>query len=395
MIAEIRKKLMTAVEHQAEALRRRENVLGLTFYGSLATGDFTQFSDVDMIAVIEGEEPEYHVEHRLLDGVKIDIMPLSISRIRRIPENMQKGAQDYMSNTFVEAMMLGGSDVILHDPDGEIARIRESMREQISYQKLMLPRIRAELGYMEKEYWQKMTSAYEEGDYHRCAIFAKAAARWPLGDVLDILAGHKDVSVAAERLAIPHICDDYAKLEPMCQFSGDDMKKYHSALENAWKYSLSIIYEPLRKSLSDAGVPEPEKLELICDHRAFPPYYGCRCMELGRAIAETNLSLRWAKYHISNGEHDQALGRLGFAFFPNSLVEQWENISKAVEHSGYDMGEIISAGLRDDEYKRKVEQAKAAQNIHREHASQTDADSAIQCVQNIRNAIEKIIAGES
>lgn len=129
---EIRERLMTIAKEQAEALKRRENVIGITLYGSLVTGDVTQFSDVDIIAVIEGEEPEYHAEHRLVDSQKIDIMPLSISRLRGIPEDMQGSARNFPSNIFVETMMLGGGGVILYDPHGEIASIRKSMRRQMS-----------------------------------------------------------------------------------------------------------------------------------------------------------------------------------------------------------------------------------------------------------------------
>jgi len=384
---EIRERLMTAAKQQAEVLKRRENVVGITLYGSLVTGDVTQFSDVDIIAVIEGKEPEYHAEHRLVDGQKIDIMPLSISRLKGIPEDIQGSAQNFPSNIFVETVMLGGIGVILYDPDGEIASIRKSMRRQMSYRKLMMPFMARQLDYMSKEDWPKMTSAYEEGNYDKCVTWARIMSRWPLSEILDILAGHKDVSVATERLAIPHVYDDYMTLKSLCPLSGDGMERFHSALEDAWKHSLRIIYEPLKKALSDAGAPEPEKLELICDHRAFLPYHGCRCMELGRAIAETNLSLRWMKYHIDEGEYEQAMDRIWFANLPRALEEQWENISKAVKHSGYDMGELITAGLQDEEYKLKVESAKAAEKIDRKSARREDADVAIQCVQNIREGV--------
>ena len=94
MATETRKRLMKIAEEQVELLKQREGVLGITLYGSLAGGDITQFSDVDMIVVIQGEEPEYLTEHRVVDGLEVDIKPLNIDRIRSLPDRMQESVED-------------------------------------------------------------------------------------------------------------------------------------------------------------------------------------------------------------------------------------------------------------------------------------------------------------
>jgi|GEM_PF-2896076 len=109
-------------------------------------------------------------------------------------------------------------------------------------------------------------------------------------------------------------------------------------------------------------------------------------------IAETNLSLRWMKFHIDEGEYDRALHRIRFAWLPDGLEQQWENISKAIKHSGYDVSELINRTLQSDGYKQKVELARKAEKIERKRVHQKNAEMAIQCVQNIRAAIERIMS---
>src|SRR5438132_13971273 len=72
-----RERLLSVAHRYAEGLQRRPNVTGLAIYGSLACcdpADITEFSDIDFALILDGELPSYFVEHRVVEGIRLDVL---------------------------------------------------------------------------------------------------------------------------------------------------------------------------------------------------------------------------------------------------------------------------------------------------------------------------------
>lgn len=65
------------------ALREKSEYLGAFIFGSVARGDATDASDLDVKVVTEAENPAFEILHPVIGGVKLDITFESLDQLRR------------------------------------------------------------------------------------------------------------------------------------------------------------------------------------------------------------------------------------------------------------------------------------------------------------------------
>jgi hypothetical protein len=333
---------------------QRPDVAGVYVYGSLSRGVLTPFSDVDLIAVVQEEVPEYTIEHRVVDGVKVDVISVQLPDLVKLADELPTSLWDEhrVSGYALESLILGPPETILHDPTGEIARVKRTLQAALTYQQLILPDLSNWFHQMKREL--ERASVGSPGE-----VFKKTQniLEWTSQGLMYLtlnFAVHKDRKAAAEKLGIPELTSLHEQARALYSPPADAMDRFLTALESYWRYSLEHAYWPLLDALKSKGLTDPEKLELIGDYMLFWPGY--RLNELGRIIAEVDLSLRWSRYHLDRGDPCDAKRILWACDTADATFQRWKNLDRALEGAGYDSAGWIPALLDDPEFLRRGEE---------------------------------------
>ncbi len=349
-LANYRDRLMEVARDYAAEVAQRPGVVGVGLYGSLASGDLTRFSDVDLFAVMEGELPRCEVEHRLVDGVKVDLIHARLADARRFaeetPRSLWRGG--FLSGYVAESLLRSPMESVLADPSGEVAALKRAAQRRHDYRRLTLPDARFHFHrYGDTE--EKVTALLDAGD-------APMATQWLLGGVygleflVEALTLRKDRRAGAEALGIPevHALSNTLKaaLGPPCAAA----EAHWAALRAFWDENHALGVWPLLERLGEAGVADAERLELIGDYNLFWPTY--RLHELGRVFTEMELSLAWSRHHLDRGEPLQAESRLWAFSTAEETTQRWRSLADALRDAGYPCDDLVERLLAAPEYQR-------------------------------------------
>ena len=129
-------------------------------YGSLSYNQVTPFSDLDIFVVTTELEHSPAVEHRLKDGIRVDLIWEPLEKWRKI----QYSKPRYMPWYLVKALLFGTENAILYDPQGVIREKRDKLRQGITYEKFLAPMVASALN----EICEQLTIAIwqeEEGKF--------------------------------------------------------------------------------------------------------------------------------------------------------------------------------------------------------------------------------------
>jgi predicted nucleotidyltransferase len=379
-ITATREKLSAVARQYAEALRSRPDIAGLLLYGSLVHGGVTPFSDVDIAAVCSGSLPPYDVEHRIVDGVKVDVIFARLEGLRELSARLPRHLWDEspVSSYVLESLLIGGMDTVLYDPTGEIIRVKEELARRTSYRDLAATGVADWFQQIVEREVPEGSRRLEEGDYGGALHQFRSVGDY-FAQVIRALTADKDLGTAATNLGIPEFAVILAEL---LQLASPD----RGAAEELWAASrrfldtfLEHAYEPIREKLMREGVSNPDRLELIGAYQLFWMDPNCRLHELGRFVGELDRSLQWARWEIDRGNLPGAMGLSLACQQSDWFIQRWLRMGKALADTGHDCSEIIESLLNDPEYRRlaaEVDQAFActrsfpatAEQVARAHA---------------------------
>jgi hypothetical protein len=102
--------------------------------------------------------------------------------------------------------------------------------------------------------------------------------------------------------------------------------------------------------LAAEGIADAGKIELIGDRHLFWP--GRRLNELGRVIAEFDLSLRWSRFELDRGDPVVASEILWPFRNSEDLFRRWKGIGEALGDAGHDCERNIAAWVEEAETRR-------------------------------------------
>jgi predicted nucleotidyltransferase len=381
----IRNKLMTVANSYAQTLQSRPYIVGLVLYGSLARGGLTPFSDVDIVAIYDGKLPDYRCEHRLINDVKVDVIFEQLDKVKDLAARVAHNEESNVSGYFMESLLLGGMDTILFDPTGEIARTKRELNQITNYQRFVQPRASEWFHSIVNENLSKASESLQKGAFSRAIEWAKWAAEG-FKDVMQTLTAIKDVKAGADALNIPEFYTIFEKLKRMTSPAKVAVEALWQAGFDLWDYSLKHVYEPIKSKLTDEGVETPEKLELIGDYRLFWP--GNRLRELGREIAEVNLSFQWSRYESEHGNISESLDVLWNCRDSETMFKRWKQIGVALKDKGYDVSDIIEQLLDDAEFKRLAAMLdQANQRVKIQDTSASEAELAVILAQQLKTIL--------
>jgi predicted nucleotidyltransferase len=171
------RKLMATARQYADSIQSQPGVVGIVLYGSLALGapaELTQFSDVDLAVILDRDLPTHFAEHRLVDGIKLDVTLIHMGWLReqvaKPPEGLDPGG--WVHNVLIKSLLLENAETILFDPTGEIAQTRRKLNELTTYPAMAVAGTQRWLRHVEK---QCLASAREQWQRGSVAAFAR---RW-------------------------------------------------------------------------------------------------------------------------------------------------------------------------------------------------------------------------
>ena len=111
------RKLLATARKYAGSRQSEPGIAGIVLYGSLTSGDppeLTPFSDVDMALILDRELPAHFAEHRLVDGIKLDVIFLPIDTLRELvarqPERLYQGG--WLLHFLIKSFLQGNEDAI-------------------------------------------------------------------------------------------------------------------------------------------------------------------------------------------------------------------------------------------------------------------------------------------
>jgi len=109
-----------AAYRRVQALEGRGRYLGAFIFGSVARGEATEGSDLDVKVLVDADNPCPNVNHPVIGGVKLDITFVSLAQLRRDTERERGRA--------ARVPMLAES-IIVFDTTGALAELRAWARE--------------------------------------------------------------------------------------------------------------------------------------------------------------------------------------------------------------------------------------------------------------------------
>lgn len=352
----MRSRLLKIAQQQTESLKKRDEVIGIGLYGSVAYNKVTPFSDLDMFIITTESEHYPAIEHRLCDGVRADFIWESFENWQKI----QYADPSYIPWYLIKALLLGSDDMIIYDPQGIIKLKRDSLRQEITYEEFFAHTSALNINYISEEL-QVAISHEEEGRFEKAWKHLSGSLVY-LFMILTDITNSKKINEALQIINIPGL-EDCVKtiINLRCEVNGitaEFVRNLYNVDKAYWEYQLESIWSPLRQSLIKQGVQFPEKLEVIGE--LILAYGGVRVYELGRVVDEHNFSLKWAEDDIKQGDLLDAMNKILYEGIINNSEEKWMRIDSAITSAGYDTGMIIRNVLDSEEFQKRTEEAKKA-----------------------------------
>lgn len=352
----MRSRLLKIAQQQTESLKRRDEVIGIGLYGSVAYNKVTPFSDLDMFIITTESYHSPTIEHRLCDGIRADFIWESLEDWQKI----QYAEPSHIPWYLIKPFLLGSDDMILYDPQGIIKSKRDKIRKEVTYEDFFAYESAENIKYISEEL-QIAISHQEEGRFEK----AWKHLSYLLGYLFMILTNFtnsKKINEALQIINIPGLKDCVNTIINLrCKVNGvtaEFIKNLYDTDKTHWEYQIESIWNPLRQSLIKQGVQFPEKLEVIGE--LILPYGGVRVYELGRAIDEHNFSLKWAEDDIKQGDLLDAMNKILYENIINNSNEKWMRIDSAMTSAGYNTGVIIKSVLDSEDFQKRTEEAKKA-----------------------------------
>jgi hypothetical protein len=392
-------KLLAIARRYVDENHSRPGVAGMVLYGSLASGDppeLTQFSDVDIALILDRELPAHFTEHRLLDGVKVDVLFFHIDTARglvsRQPERLYQDG--WLTQYLIKSFLLGDPATVVFDPTGEIARIREQFRGMTTHAQMALTDARRWVEEIEQELLTTARKQLREGDFEEALKRAGWTLRW-LEGTLQTVAATKKLPPATERLDLPQFILLAAELRQILSPGRAAVEAYWQAAHALWDHTFRNLFEPIRAELRRAGVTEPDKLELVGDYRLF--WGGNRLHEYGRVIAEVDLSFTWSQHELDQANEFHALDLL-WACDAEDTRRRCEGLVDALKAVGHDISRHVEPLLAASTFEllaAEADQALAA--TQRQNCSSEEAERAVDLARELHRltieALDGLTAG--
>src|SRR5215471_675281 len=106
--------------HYIKQLEQYERYLGAFIFGSLARGEATEHSDLDVKVAINEDNPCNNINHPVINGVKLDITFNSLQQLKTFTD-------DEMERR--ERVPLIAESLIIFDKTGALVEMREMARQ--------------------------------------------------------------------------------------------------------------------------------------------------------------------------------------------------------------------------------------------------------------------------
>jgi len=343
---------MATARRASIALRRRPGVAGLALYGSLAgdPAELTQFSDIDIAVILKGKPPAHFTEHRLVGGVKADLLLFHRDKLREIASRSprQLAGSSWIQDLLVKGLLNGGPDTVLFDPAGEIERAKRALRGRTTWAEIA--RIKADRSMREAGRELKKAAAHLKARRWGRALFGAQSALWQIAEAVLEAAGTKRMEVAGRRLGVPGIAPLAARARREFVAGLAAARASRQADLAFWRWLRRGFYRPIGAQLRREGVRDPGRLELAGNYPGF--WRGNRVHEFGRLAAEVELSLRWSRSALKRGDAYQALETLGYHADAWHQLERCRGIRTALGRCGHDIGPLVRRTFRDKEFLR-------------------------------------------
>lgn len=343
----MRQRLLQVALPYAESLNGRAGVVGVMLYGSLVRGSLTPFSDVD-IALFYESDPPHRIEHRLVSGTKVDLISFPLQDVTNLLDPIPSGLYCGFPFSYVfESLLLAGPESILHDPTGEIARVKTRLLEETSYRRLAMAPIREELG---RTYVDAIKDARHmlEQDCAREALGKAQRAADALAECACACTISKRTDEAADMLGMLAFAAHYYETMKLASAPEHVVEDVWAATRALWEHSKQAASVPLKDRLRQHGIGDLDHLELIGDYDLFWPGGGIN--ELGRVLAEVDLSIRWCRSELDRGSGQQSLDYLWACKGSGGIRRRWERLDAALSDTGYDCSEMIKRMLQGEEF---------------------------------------------
>jgi len=344
----------------ASRLKERPGVVGLALYGSLAgdPAELTGFSDVDMGVILKEPMPAHFTEHRLVGGVKADLLLFHLDTLREIGRRtlVQLAKSSWTEDLFINGLIRGGRDTVLFDPGGEIARVKRGLAVWAPGREVERRRAAGDL--READGVLAKAEAALRANQWSNAYHLSLQPLWMVPGAVLEQAGTKRLPAAAGRLGIPGFAPATAALLRNVTMGGASVGDAWEADRELWSFLLRAVWGPVEERLRREGVRQTDLLEIAGDYGVF--WHGNRVHELGRVKAEAALTLRWSRHYLDEGRPYEALEMLSWFMNANAQKERCRGLAAALKALGHEVAPIVNRVLRGAEFRRLAARAREA-----------------------------------
>jgi predicted nucleotidyltransferase len=109
--------------NKIKALKENDRYLGAYVFGSVARGEITQESDLDVKVVVGEDNLCKNINHPFIDGIKLDISFLSLEQLKESTEQeIKKG----------DRIPMVAEPLVVFDKTGELKKLRSFAKKVIS-----------------------------------------------------------------------------------------------------------------------------------------------------------------------------------------------------------------------------------------------------------------------
>lgn len=335
--------LSVARVYTSAELSKRTGVEGVMLYGSTAYGTATDFSDVDIALICSEPEPRCWIEHRIVDGIKVDVVYVPLSGFKVLAEQPYIPSDIFVPWFVLKSLFLGGPHSILYDPSGYIALAKQNLSKLDWKRHVAAPWC---LGWLRDRVIKGAAEVKEAASSHAADLLMRLVSDFNY--MLIVLCVEKEPSVIAEKLGLAGYADLIASVSAVAP--GPELASaLLEAYRELWTHTLTHAYAPICRRLIEMGVQNPDKLELIGDYELFWPGY--RLHELGRVIAELDLMLRWSAYELERQSLLSAWNMM-WGMHPKTVERRWMAVANALRDISLDVSDIVEGMLADTAFKQ-------------------------------------------
>lgn len=342
-----REHLLAVAERAAAPLRRDPGIAGLLLYGSLAgnPAELTPFSDVDLAVIPRGKPPGHFAEHRLADGVKLDLTIYSRATLRRVSslDADRLAGCGWVDDLLVRSLLIGGPETVLHDPLGLLRAARRRLGGRTTWREVARVRARLITGDLERRL-AAASAALARGDHPAAERGGEWVIRTAMHHLLEA-ADTKRLRVACEAAeARPLARELEARLNAFVAGAAA-VRACRRAERRLWRAVRASVWRPVMEELARRGIPDPAAFELPGSHGLF--YHGPRIHELGRVLAETEVTFRWSAFELAHGRAWKAAEQLAWFVTARSQQARCRALGRALLGRRVDLRRRIRSALSD------------------------------------------------